>query len=82
METVSVDESIRVGAAFDNRRVMPMWFRWRNRHYRVKAVTYAWCSDQGIAKLHHYSVTDGVNLYELRFNTSTLEWTLGKVCAG
>ena len=82
METVSVDESIRVGVAFDNRRVMPVWFRWRDRYYRVKAITYTWCTDLGIARLHHYSVTDGANLYELQFNTTTLEWTLGRVCAG
>lgn len=82
METVSVDESIRVGAAFDNSRVMPMWFRWHGRYYRVKTVTSTWHTDQGIARLHHYCVTDGANLYELQFNTSTLEWMLGKVCAG
>jgi len=82
VDTVSIDEVIRVGAAFDKRRVFPMWFLWHDRYYRVKAVTYTWCTNQGIAKLHHYSVTDGANLYELQFNTSTLEWVLGKVSSG
>ncbi|MCE5199419.1 MAG: DUF6504 family protein [Armatimonadota bacterium] len=82
METVSVDESIRVGVAFDSGKVMPMWFLWRDRYYRIKTVTYTWCTDQGASRLHHYSVTDGANMYELQFNTNTLEWVLGKVCAG
>lgn len=81
METTSIDEGIRVGAAFNNRRIMPVWFMWRGRYYRVRAVTYTWRTDQGIVRVHHYSVSDGDNLYELQFNTDTLEWTLGKVIA-
>lgn len=81
VETVSIDEDIRVGAAFDGRRVIPVWFRWRNRYYRVKAVNYSWSTDHGAAKLRHYAVsTDGMSLYELQFNSITLEWTLSKVC--
>ncbi len=80
MENVAVDEDIRVGAAFDGRKVRPMWFLWRNRYYKVKSVTYTWCTSIGSARLHHYSVTDGNNLYELTFNANTLEWTLGKIC--
>lgn len=82
VETVWVDESIRVGAAFDKRRVTPVWFFWRSRYYKVKSVSYVWDTSQGYAILHHYSVTDGANMYELLFNATTLEWTLGKVCAG
>jgi len=82
METVVVDEMVRVGAAFDRRKVVPMWFMWRDRYYRVKSVAYSWDTSQGIAIVHHYSVTDGTNQYELLFNATTLEWTLGKVCAG
>lgn len=81
-DAIVVDECIRVGAAFDNRKVVPMWFLWRNRYYKVKSVNHTWRTNQGAAGLCHYSVTDGTNTYELRFNTNTLEWTLGKVCAG
>ena len=80
METLHIDEEIRVEAAFDSRKVHPVWFMWRNRYYRVKSVNYTWMSVQGSAKLRHYSVTDGINTYELCFNSRTLEWTLGRVC--
>ncbi|MDO8683304.1 MAG: hypothetical protein Q7N50_07485 [Armatimonadota bacterium] len=82
METVAIDEIIRVGAAFDGRRVFPMWFRWRNRYYKVKTVNYTWRTNIGAANLYHYSVTDGGSMYELSFNSNTLEWTLAKVCSG
>ena len=81
MEAVTFDEEIRVGVAFDNRKVLPIWFRWRNRYYKVKAVNFTWSSDQGSAKLRHYAVTDGANTYELCFNSHTLAWTLGRVSA-
>ena len=79
MEAAVINEQIRAGAAFDDRKLVPMWFRWRNRYYRVKTVNFMWSSSRGAAKLRHYSVTDGVNTYELCFNSQTLEWTLGRV---
>jgi hypothetical protein len=82
MEATLIDESIRVGAAFENRRVLPVWFVWRNRRYKVERVCFTWHSNQGNSKIYHYSVTDGINTYELRFNSNTLEWSLGGVYAG
>ena len=80
METVTIDEEIRVGVAFDKGKARPIWFLWQGRYYKVKAVNFAWSSKQGNAKLRHYSVTDGANMYELCFNPITLEWMLSKVC--
>ena len=80
MDTVSIDEDIRVGAAFDGRKVKPVWFRWRNRYFKVKTVNYTWSTSRGSTRLRHYSVTDGMNTYELQFDSTTLEWTLGRVC--
>ncbi len=79
MGTSPVGEQVRVCVAFDKRRVVPVWFRWANRYYRVRRVCFTWCSDQGAARIYHYSVTDGANVYELQFNSATLEWTLAGV---
>lgn len=79
MESVAIDECIRVGAAFDNRRVHPTWFLWKNRYHKVKAINFTWHSNHGAEKLHHYSVSDGNSTYELHFNSQTMEWTLDKV---
>lgn len=82
METVEVDEAVRVGVAFDRRKAVPVWFLWKSRYYRIREVSSSWCTSRGIDRLYHYSVTDGTNMYELQFNSNTLEWTLGRICAG
>lgn len=79
MEAAVINEQIRAGAAFDDRKLVPLWFRWRGRYYRVKEVNFTWSSSEGAARLRHYAVTDGVNSYEICFNSQTLEWTLGRV---
>ncbi|MDH7480906.1 MAG: hypothetical protein QHH26_02885 [Armatimonadota bacterium] len=79
MEATRIDENIRVCAAFEGRRVFPIWFRWRDRYYKVKKINFTWKSNQGSAKLHYYAVTDGINTYELCFNSRTLEWILDRV---
>lgn len=80
MESVNIDENIRVGAAFDNRIAFPIWFMWRKRYYKIKKINFTWNSRNGITKIHHYAVSDEANMYEISFNSSTLEWTLCKVC--
>lgn len=80
METFTINENIRVGVAFDRRRVRPVWFLWRDRYHKVKAVNFTWRSSQGSTKLHHYSVSAGNRAYELSFNSITMEWTLCKIC--
>lgn len=81
LEAATIEEGIRVCVAFDNRKVLPLWFRWRGRYYKVESVSFTWNSNRGSARLHYYAVTDGVNTYELCFNSRTLEWTLGRVYA-
>ncbi len=79
MDMVIVGEDIRVGAAFDDGKIMPLWFRWRGRYYKVESVNFTWSSNEGNGKLRHYAVTSGANNYELCFNSRDLEWKLVRV---
>lgn len=79
MAALDVGEGIRVGAAFDKGRALPVWFRWRNRYYKVKAVNFTWTTNNGSGRVRHFAVTDGANSYEICFNSRTVEWTLEKV---
>lgn len=81
MGAVAINEGIRVGVAFDKCNLKPLWFKWRDRYYKINTVNFTWSTTQGVAKLRHYAVTDGTNTYELCFNARTLEWTLGRVYA-
>lgn len=81
MNAIKIDERIRVGAAFDSGNIKPMWFRWKDRYYKVKDIAYSWNTTNGEGKERHFTVSDGMNLFELCFNSRTMEWILDKVAS-
>jgi hypothetical protein len=77
---IPIGELIQVGAIFGSTvKLRPVWFIWRKREYRVKKVTYCWNEREGNALIHHFSVTDGVNLYDLSYHTAEMNWYLAQV---
>jgi hypothetical protein len=72
-----VDEAVTVGAVFDKgQAVVPKWFVWHGRKYVIHRVTFSWKVKEGIYFNYHFSVTDGVNLFELCYAPQTLAWKL------
>ncbi len=68
-------EPVTVVALFGGRPpVRPVKFRWAGRVVQIKEVTYHWIEPKGRKRLHHFSVTDGNNLYLLRFDPEALAW--------
>lgn len=74
-----IDEPIDVSAIFRNGRIKPLSFIWNRERYEIKEVTYTWNDRQGEARLFYFSVSDGANLYELCFNSKTMDWKLNRV---
>lgn len=85
-----VGEAIKVMAVFDKgaggaggargaRGVRPVKFRWNDRVYPVREITYTWKSREGSAPVLHFAVTDGATLFELSYNLSTMRWALEQV---
>lgn len=73
-------EPIKVLASFSAGKMMPYFFSWRKRRYRVAEVTGWWSDYEGEAKRFFFSVlTDGVDLYEISFHTRTLNWELLRI---
>jgi len=73
-------ESLEVGVIFRKGQAHPKWFVWKGRRYAVKATTFRWQDKRGTEKLHLFSVTDGINLYQIHFNPSLMHWRLEKIC--
>jgi hypothetical protein len=71
---VELDEPISVGAVFSNGEIRPVWFARGRRYIRIDEVALTWKTREGNACIHHFSVTDGKGLYEIRFNTATMLW--------
>ena len=74
---VELNEHISVGVIFSQGTVKPIWFSRQGRRIRIQEVAYMWKTREGSAPIHHFSVTDGQGLYEIRFNTVSLTWKLG-----
>lgn len=84
MTHTHLDEAVKVYALyketgshrFPHDRLRPMMFIWRNQEYRVQDVTYVWRENQGQSEVYHFTVSDGVNVFELCYNAKNLEWTI------
>lgn len=76
-----INELIKVGAIFgDNKKKLkPVWFVWNGRKYDIREITYIWTEKTGKAVIHHFTVTDDANLFDISYNTDTLMWTLHSV---
>lgn len=78
-------EKIKVGAVFvpflkEGKKLVPLWFSWRNRRYKIKEQTHFWETWEGEEKIYHFSVLDYQNnLFEICYNLSTLVWTVEKI---
>ena len=91
MVTNRINERVRVYAVYNSpgercaphERLRPVAFCWRNRQYRVSEVTYVWRESRGESERYHFAVTAEDNVYELLYETRSLNWTLASVaCEG
>jgi len=73
---MELNEPIGVGAVFSAGDVRPAWFSWRGRRYDVSSVTYTWRSREGEARLMHFSVVSGANVYAIAFNPLACAWEI------
>jgi hypothetical protein len=76
---VYLNEPIQVGAVFKKSGVVPRWFLYHGKKIRIQEVTYVWKENVGQALYHHFSVSDGMNLYDLMFQPERLYWRLAAI---
>jgi len=72
-------EAVKVGVVFFRGDVKPVWFS-RNAatQITIRKVAFTWKTREGSALILHFSVTDGQGLYEICYNTETLQWWVEK----
>jgi hypothetical protein len=70
-------EPVTVGAVFHAPgNVKPAWFVWNGRKIRVVRTNHVWSEREGIITLHHFSVSDGTDIFHLVMNSETQTWHL------
>lgn len=75
----TINEKVSVEAEFNLGKVRPLRFLWNNRGYPVRSIHLIHKSREGFAEIYYFSVSDGVNVFKLVFNSSTLNWVLEEI---
>jgi len=71
-----INEPIEVVVNFKSNEIIPKFFSWRRKIYKVAKVHLVHTSKVGNQILYHFSVTDETNYFQLVFNPFNLSWML------
>ena len=71
-----IDEPIEVLVNFNQHRVMPTFFKWRGKTYRIEKLNLVHKERSGNDKIYYFSVSDKVNYFRLAFFTRDLSWRI------
>jgi hypothetical protein len=77
----NINEQIAVLVIFglDRKKVQPCKIKWKGREYLITHVDYQYKYKEGRSVVHVFSVTDGVQYFELKFDSENMKWMLGRV---
>jgi len=71
-----INEPIEVLVRFSGVKVLPQFFKWRGKTYRVEKINLVHKQGAGNDKIYYFSVSDSANFFRLAFFTRNLEWRL------
>lgn len=71
-----INEKIKVLVEFDGVKVIPRFFKWRGKTYKIEKLNMVHKERDGNDKIYYFSVSDTVNFFRLAFYTRDLEWIL------
>lgn len=70
------EEAVTVAVVFSRGSIRPVWFSRKGKQVRIREIALTWKTREGNAPLYHFSVTDGLGLYEICYNAASLTWRL------
>jgi len=74
-----LNERIQVLAFFNGSKIYPRMFIWKDKAYKVKAITYNWQEHSGKETISYFSVSTGPDFYQISFNNTILGWRIDKI---
>ena len=73
-------ENIDVLAEFGRNGLRPRVFVWEKRRHTITQITANWPEPNGATKFYMFAcMTDGANVYELRFDQGKMKWSLARI---
>lgn len=71
-----INEQVKVLVEFDGTRVMPRFFKWRGKTYKIEKLNMVHKERDGNDKIYYFSVSDNANFFRLAFCTRDLCWRI------
>ena len=74
--TAGLSETVRAGVVFEHNSFRPVWFGMGGLKIVIKNVCYQWKERRADEVIYKFTVTDGMQFYELEFASRQVEWRL------
>jgi hypothetical protein len=74
-----IDEPIKVLTSFDKGVITPHRFRWKNRTIDITKINLIHRVKDGSVLCYLFSVSNETSSYKLKFNASTMRWSLEQI---
>ena len=71
-----VQEPIQVLVSFGHNQILPLFFRWRNKKYKVEKLNLVHKKRDGKEMIYYFNVSDKTNYFKLAFFTKDLNWSI------
>jgi hypothetical protein len=74
-----IDEPIAILTTFHKGMITPHKFRWRGRTIEIDQVNLIHRVKDGSVLSYMFSVSNSTSAYKLKFNATTMRWTLEQI---
>jgi hypothetical protein len=64
------------GSAQGQKKVVPTFFKWRGKTYKIEKINLIHKERDGNDKKYYFSVSDNANFFRLAFSTRDLSWRI------
>ncbi|HOV22036.1 MAG TPA: hypothetical protein P5150_01315 [Candidatus Ratteibacteria bacterium] len=77
--STEIKERIEVNAIFTKNKLKILWFKWKERKYFVKNITFSWKKHSGDKEIYLFDLSNGIDVFEISFIPENLTWYLEKI---
>ena len=71
-----INEPVEVLVKFSKEKMLPTFFKWRAKTYKVEKLNLVHKKNDGGDKIYYFSVSDNINFFRLAFSTRDMGWVL------
>jgi len=79
MMDTEINEFIETTCLFSSGQIKPIFFRWRNKLYKIQKIVFQFTKKIGREKVFYFSVETETNACQLEFNSEKQTWKLLKI---